>query len=114
MILSETDEFIGDKMVEIGDFKEEAKLIVSGTTIIFENANSENFGTITVAEGVLDIKYFDGTTALVRMGKFPIISAIAITDCWVIVGKTNLNVITTLEDKSRSRHVKWYDKSCWN
>ena len=94
--------------------KESAKFFAAGTEIYFENATPENFGAITVVEGVMDIVYFDNTTALVRMGKFPVLSAIAVTDCWIIIDETDLNITINLgEDKSRSRHTKWYDKSCW-
>jgi len=100
---------------EASEQKDKAQFLTAGTKIVFEKATADKFGTITVAEGVLDIVYFDGTTALVRMGKFPVLSAIVLTDSWVIIGETDLKVVIEgVEDKSRSRHRKWYDWSCWN
>lgn len=99
---------------EASEQKDKAKFLTAGTKIVFEKALVDKFGTITVVEGVLDIVYFDGTTALVKMGKFPIHSATVLTDSWVIIGDTDLKVVIEgAEDKSRSRHRKWYDWSCW-
>ncbi len=100
----------------------ELQQVKAGTTITFEKANAELFGSITIIEGVFDIVYFDGTSALVRMGKFPVLKVTAITDALVVVDKTKLNVLMAqatksqpaVVDKSRSKTTKWYDRSGWN
>lgn len=97
------------------ELQSEEKFLIAGTKIAFEGATESNFGIITVVDGVLDIVYFDGTTAHVRMGKFPVISAIVISDARVIIGRTDLDVsINDLQVKSRSKHTKWYERSGWN
>ena len=94
----------------------EIKELPAGSKIVFEEAHFENFGTITVVEGILDIVYFDGMTALVRMGKFPVLSATLVTDSCIIIGETDLKVSITepiSATYSRTKHVHWTDWSCW-
>ena len=99
----------------LSDETKTAQFLPAGTKIIFEKATENDFGTVTVASGILEVVYFDKTTALVRMGKFPVLSARVLSDSWVVIGNTDLKVsISGSVDKSRSRHRKWYDKSCWN
>ncbi len=95
----------------------EVQDLAAGTKIFFENVSEEIFGTVTVVDGVLDIVYFDGTSALVRMGKFPIRQAVVLIDSKVIIGKTDLRMVieeTNIEVKSGSNHTHWSEKSCWD
>lgn len=91
------------------------QFISAGTEINFKNASAENFGSLTLVEGVLDIVYFDGTTALTRMGKFPVLSATAVTDATVIIDNTELEVSVEngIGIKSGTNHTHWSEKSCW-
>ena len=96
--------------------------VIAGTIITFEKANDQTFGSVTVVEGVFEIIYFDGTSSLVKMGKFPVLKATAVTDALVVLDKTELKVLITppkksqpeIIDKSRSKTTKWYDRSGWN
>lgn len=87
----------------------------AGTVIVFDGATADDFGVITVVEGVLEVVYFDASKALVRMGKFPVLSAEVIKDASVIIGSTSLDVVLSTSDtKSGTNHTHWSEKSCWD
>ncbi|MDX1300912.1 hypothetical protein [Photobacterium sp.] len=96
------------------ELETEVKFLPAGTSIVFEGATEAKFGALTVVQGVLDITYYDGSTALVKMGKFPVLKAKLLVDSYIMIDKTELNVlIDSSIEKSRSKHKKWYEKSCW-